>query len=94
MLIEAELAVQEYQTRLSWEQLQTRIQTAQMWNDDNQSWVEEEQLRLDGVESWLLDQLARLEERRAVVDLIEAQLEFVRCHLDRVKTQFRQNFPY
>ena len=62
VLIEAELVAQEYQVRLKLEQLQTRIQTAQMWNDDNQSWVEEEQLRLDGVESWLLDTLAWMEE--------------------------------
>ena len=44
MLVEAEWVVMEYQTRLSREQLQTRIQTAQMWIDDAQIWVEEEQL--------------------------------------------------
>ena len=32
--------------------------------------------------------LARLEERQALIDLAEAQLESYQSHLDRVKTQF------
>ena len=37
-----------------------------------QLWVEEAQLRLDGVESWLTDTLARLEEEQCRVDGVEA----------------------
>ena len=39
-----------------------------------QLWVEEEQLRLDGVESWLTDTLGRLEEEQCRVDGVEAVL--------------------
>ena len=85
------LIKQEYQTRLHRERLHSRIQVAQMWNDDGQGWVEDEQLRLDGVESWLLDtlednekqswvliQLARLDDRQTLVDLVGVLLEDTR----------------
>lgn len=93
-LVEAEQTKRDLQTRLLREQLQSRVQEAQMWLDDTQLWVEEEQLRLDGAESSLMDALAQLEQKQHQVDAVEAEIEQAQSGLDQAQVCLGRNWSY
>ena len=72
-VIDGELVMLELQTRLRRERLGSRLQESQMWIDDGQLCVEDEQLRLEGAETCLLNALARLKDQ-SLVDDVETHL--------------------
>ena len=84
-VVEAELVKLEYQVKTRRERLGSRLQESQMWIDDGQLCVEDEQLRLEGAETCLLNALARLKDQ-SLVDDVETHLinELARLERDQL----------